>query len=57
MDLKDLEDKISKKTLAVVLSISNTNYGTSDDFKSISNLCYKRKIRCHLDTGRDGMIS
>ena len=36
MDIKDLKDKISSKTLAVVLSISNTNYGTSDSIKEIS---------------------
>jgi cysteine desulfurase len=49
IDLKELEKKISPKTLVVSIMYVNNEIGTIQDLNSISEICKKKKVYFHTD--------
>ncbi|VVC28150.1 Pyridoxal phosphate-dependent transferase, subdomain 2,Pyridoxal phosphate-dependent transferase [Cinara cedri] len=57
VDLKKMENAITKNTLMLVGSFPNFPYGTSDDIKAISALGLKYNIPVHVDCCLGGFIA
>ncbi|OIO39947.1 cysteine desulfurase NifS [Candidatus Pacearchaeota archaeon CG_4_9_14_3_um_filter_31_7] len=49
IDLKQLENSITEKTALVTIMFANSEIGTIQDIKKITNICHKKKTIFHTD--------
>ncbi|MBC7081616.1 MAG: tyrosine decarboxylase MfnA [Thermoplasmatales archaeon] len=57
MRAKDLNKKISKKTLCVVAIAGNTNFGYIDEIEEIAEICNNENIFMHVDAAFGGFTA
>jgi len=56
VDIKNIKEKISEKTAAVVGIAGSTELGTVDDIYSLSKICKKNNIFLHVDAAFGGFV-